>query len=159
MERIDECISFLAGKAAQTVSRLARERLAPYGITPVQYGVLQVLWEHGTATVRELTERTYPAQSESDYATVKTLLARLEAKGFVTRDRSRGVHSFAAAVERGDLIGRRRIGGAEVSARHANFFIAHPGAAAKDVLQLIDLVRNRVAERMGVELETEIEIW
>ena len=32
-------------------------------------------------------------------------------------------------------------------------------ATAKDVLQLIDVVRNRVAERMGVELETEIEIW
>ena len=28
MERIDECISFIAGKAAQTVARLARERLA-----------------------------------------------------------------------------------------------------------------------------------
>jgi UDP-N-acetylmuramate dehydrogenase len=51
------------------------------------------------------------------------------------------------------------VGGAEVSQRHANFFIANPGATAKDVLQLIDLVRNRVAERMGVELETEIEIW
>jgi UDP-N-acetylmuramate dehydrogenase len=52
-----------------------------------------------------------------------------------------------------------QVGGAEVSARHANFFIAKPGATAKDVLQLIDVVRNRVAERMGVELETEIEIW
>ncbi len=51
------------------------------------------------------------------------------------------------------------VGGAEVSQRHANFFIARPGATAKDVLQLIDVVRNRVAERMGVELETEIEIW
>ena len=52
-----------------------------------------------------------------------------------------------------------RVGGVEVSQRHANFFIANPGATAKDVLQLIDVVRNRVAERMGVELETEIEIW
>jgi MarR family transcriptional regulator, organic hydroperoxide resistance regulator len=43
MERIDECISFLAGKAAQAVSRLARERLEPFGITPVQYAVLQAL--------------------------------------------------------------------------------------------------------------------
>ena len=51
------------------------------------------------------------------------------------------------------------VGGAEVSQRHANFFVAKPGATAKDVLQLIDVVRNRVAERMGVELETEIEIW
>jgi UDP-N-acetylmuramate dehydrogenase len=52
-----------------------------------------------------------------------------------------------------------QLGGAEVSQRHANFFVAHPGATTKDVLQLIDVVRNRVAERMGVELETEIEIW
>ena len=51
------------------------------------------------------------------------------------------------------------VGGVEVSQRHANFFVAKPGATAKDVLQLIDAVRNRVAERMGVELETEIEIW
>jgi UDP-N-acetylmuramate dehydrogenase len=51
------------------------------------------------------------------------------------------------------------VGGVEVSQRHANFFVAKPGASARDVLQLIDVVRNRVAERMGVELETEIEIW
>ena len=51
------------------------------------------------------------------------------------------------------------VGGAEVSQRHANFIIAHPKATTRDVLKLIDLVRSRVAERMGVELETEIEIW
>lgn len=51
------------------------------------------------------------------------------------------------------------IGGAEVSQRHANFIIAHPKATTRDVLKLIDLVRSRVAERMGVELETELEIW
>jgi UDP-N-acetylmuramate dehydrogenase len=51
------------------------------------------------------------------------------------------------------------VGGVEVSQRHANFFITHPKATTRDVLKLIDLVRSRVAERMGVELETEIEIW
>ncbi len=51
------------------------------------------------------------------------------------------------------------VGGAEVSQRHANFIIAHPKATTRDVLKLIDLVRSRVAERMGVELETEIQIW
>ncbi|MEX0612921.1 MAG: UDP-N-acetylenolpyruvoylglucosamine reductase, partial [Pirellulales bacterium] len=51
------------------------------------------------------------------------------------------------------------VGGAQVSQRHANFVVTQPGATAKDVLQLIDVVRNRVAERMGVELESEIEIW
>jgi len=52
-----------------------------------------------------------------------------------------------------------QVGAVEVSQRHANFFVAKPGATAKEVLQLIDVVRNHVAERMGVELETEIEIW
>ena len=57
MERIDECISFLAGKAAQTVSRLTRERLAPFGVTPVQYAVLQVLWEQDGQSGAEIGAR------------------------------------------------------------------------------------------------------
>jgi len=52
-----------------------------------------------------------------------------------------------------------RVGGAEVSERHANFVVAHPGACARDVLRLIDMMRSKVAERFGVELELEIEIW
>ena len=52
-----------------------------------------------------------------------------------------------------------RIGGAEVSDRHANFIVADEGASSKDVLELIEVVRMAVQERLGVELETEIEIW
>ena len=52
-----------------------------------------------------------------------------------------------------------RVGGAEVSDRHANFIVAEPGATAQDVLRLIELVRSRVADRLGVELEMEIEVW
>ena len=52
-----------------------------------------------------------------------------------------------------------RVGGAEVSDRHANFIIAEPGATTHDVLRLIELVRSRVADRLGVELEMEIEVW
>src|SRR5262249_43429334 len=37
-----------------------------------------------------------------------------------------------------------RVGGAEVSDRHANFIIAQPGAKAADVLLLIDQIRQRV---------------
>jgi UDP-N-acetylmuramate dehydrogenase len=51
------------------------------------------------------------------------------------------------------------IGGAEVSDRDANFIMATPGAAADDVLRLIELVRTQVHERLGVDLETAIEIW
>lgn len=52
-----------------------------------------------------------------------------------------------------------RVGGAEISDRHCNFIVTSPEATSKDVLKLIDLVRSRVAERIGIELETEIEIW
>jgi UDP-N-acetylmuramate dehydrogenase len=52
-----------------------------------------------------------------------------------------------------------RIGGAEVSDRHANFIVAEPGTSAQDVLRLIELMRSRVADRVGVDLELEIEVW
>ena len=52
-----------------------------------------------------------------------------------------------------------RVGQAEVSDRHGNFIVANPQATSDDVLKLIDLVRERVAERLGIELEREIEIW
>ena len=52
-----------------------------------------------------------------------------------------------------------RVGAAEVSQRHANFIIANEGASSQDVLKLINLVRENVMERLGIELETEIEIW
>ncbi len=52
-----------------------------------------------------------------------------------------------------------RVGGAEVSDRHANFIVVDRDATSSDVLQLVDLVRSRVAEQLGVELELEIEVW
>lgn len=52
-----------------------------------------------------------------------------------------------------------KVGGAEVCDRHANFIVAHPGAKSADVLQLIELVRRTVQQRLGIELETEIVIW
>ena len=66
--------------------------------------------------------------------------------------------SAAALIEQAGLA-RTRVGGAEVSDRDANFIVVHTGATARDVLRLIDLVRSRVHERFGVELELEITVW
>ena len=52
-----------------------------------------------------------------------------------------------------------RIGSATVSPVHANFITAVRGGSARDVLTLIERVRDRVAERHGVELEREIVVW
>ena len=66
--------------------------------------------------------------------------------------------SAGMLIEQAGLKGTR-VGGVEVSQRHANFLAANEGASSQDVLRLIDLVRSRVAERLGVELETGLEIW
>lgn len=58
-------------------------------------------------TIREITDVLYPQGTESDYATVKKLLARLESKGCVARDRSEMVHVFRACIDRQDLVSRR----------------------------------------------------
>ena len=54
---------------------------------------------------------------------------------------------------------RMRVGGAEISDRHANYIVAQPGATAADVLALIDLVHQRVRQQFGYELELQIRIW
>jgi len=51
-----------------------------------------------------------------------------------------------------------KVGGAEVSQRHANFIVNSSSATAKDVLDLIDLVRERVKSQTGIELELEIQL-
>ena len=52
-----------------------------------------------------------------------------------------------------------QIGGAAVSEKHANFIIAQEGCKSRDVMRLIDVIRERVKERFDIELELEIEIW
>lgn len=50
-----------------------------------------------------------------------------------------------------------RIGRAEISRVHANFFVNLGGAQAADVMALIDLASEKVREKFGVELELEVE--
>lgn len=51
-----------------------------------------------------------------------------------------------------------RIGDAEISSIHANFFINHGAASAADVGKLIAKARQTVTERLGVSLELEVEL-
>ena len=51
-----------------------------------------------------------------------------------------------------------RIGNAEISPLHGNFFINHANTKAEDILALIQLVQETVKRKQGVELELEIEL-
>jgi UDP-N-acetylenolpyruvoylglucosamine reductase len=51
-----------------------------------------------------------------------------------------------------------RIGGALISLEHGNFIINEGHATAQNVLDLIELIRQRARSARGIELETEVEI-
>lgn len=63
----------------------------------------------------------------------------------------------ARLIESAGLKGRR-IGGAVVSAKHANFLINEGDASAADIENLIELVRAEVERVHGVQLATEVRI-
>jgi UDP-N-acetylmuramate dehydrogenase len=66
--------------------------------------------------------------------------------------------SAGALIDQAGLKGMR-IGGAEVSTKHANFIIAHPGCRADDVLRLIKVIKEKVYEKNEIVLESEVKIW
>lgn len=49
-----------------------------------------------------------------------------------------------------------RIGGAEVSVKHAGFIVNADHATAEDVLQLIEFIRNKILEKYNVTLVPEV---
>ena len=51
-----------------------------------------------------------------------------------------------------------RVGGAVVSAEHGNFIVNDGHATARDVLELVEILKQRVKAGRGVDLQTEIEI-
>ena len=65
---------------------------------------------------------------------------------------------FAGALIEGAGLKGVSVGGAQVSEKHAGFIINTGSATAKDVLDLIDLVKKRVFENSGVTLEPEVRI-
>lgn len=51
-----------------------------------------------------------------------------------------------------------KIGGAMVSAKHAGFIVNYSNATAKDVLNLIKYVKEKIYEKYGIKIEEEIRI-
>jgi UDP-N-acetylmuramate dehydrogenase len=68
---------------------------------------------------------------------------------------------------RGDFPGRvieaaglkgTRVGRIEVSPVHANYLVNLGDGTAQDALELIELVRQKVSEKLGIELEPEVRV-
>ncbi|MEM9355290.1 MAG: MarR family transcriptional regulator [Pseudomonadota bacterium] len=80
MDTIRACISFQAGAASKVIARMARARLAPHGITPIQFAVLHAVSEAPDQTAAEVG-----AALIIDSATIVGVIDRLAHMELVSR--------------------------------------------------------------------------
>jgi BlaI family penicillinase repressor len=74
-------------------------------VSPAETQVLRIVWEIGKATVQDVCDRL-PAERDITYATVQTLLRRLEKKGYLKHHNQGKAHVFFPAVKSEDVIKR-----------------------------------------------------
>jgi len=79
----------------------------PPTIPDSELDVLKVLWERGQATVREALETLRAAGRQWSYATVATLLDRLETKGLVDSDRTELAFVYRPTISSQEVRQRR----------------------------------------------------
>jgi len=77
---LEQCLNFVLTKAQHNVHQLFKAELAPFGVTPGQYGVLRCLWDENGQTARKLAERLV-----LDGSTLTGILDRMEQKGLIEK--------------------------------------------------------------------------
>ncbi|HSK98318.1 MAG TPA: MarR family transcriptional regulator [Euzebyales bacterium] len=80
---LEKQVCFALYSATRAVTQLYRPVLDALGLTYPQYLVMLVLWERGASTVKQLGQAL-----DLDSGTLSPLLKRLEAHGYVRRERS-----------------------------------------------------------------------
>ena len=125
---------------------MAKER--PPAVSPAETEVLRIVWQLGKATVQNVCEKL-PAKRKITYATVQTLLRRLEKKGYLKHDTQGKAHVFFAAVKSEDVIKRsvsdfldRLFGGDPVPLMQ--YLAEHGKMGAEDIGELKQLVGGKV---------------
>lgn len=77
---LEQCVNFVLTKAQRNVHQLFKAELAPYGVTPGQYGVLRCLWDENAQTAKKLADRLV-----LDGSTITGILDRMEQKGLIDK--------------------------------------------------------------------------
>ncbi len=73
-------------------------------VTETELSILQVMWDRGVATSRDITEVLYEEATDPKVASVQKLLERLESKGCIERDRSERAHRFRPLVSHEEFL-------------------------------------------------------
>lgn len=117
--------------------------------TDAELAILQVLWQHGPSTVREVHEKLSGTR-ETGYTTTLKLMQIMAEKGLVTRDESARTHVYHARRSRdatqrqlvSDLLDRAFGGSAAALVMQA--LSAHPASAEelREIRRLVDQHRR-----------------
>jgi len=108
------------------------------------------------------------ALAPDDPAAVRARLERFAAGRKATQPTELPSCGSVFLKPEGDFAGRlieaaglkgRRVGGIQISPKHANFFVNLGGGTAKDALELVGIAESEVARRFGVALTREFELW
>lgn len=140
--------------AGEIVTRTAAQLGFRYRKTELDGGIVTSVRFNVEPSDPAATHDRYLSIWNDKYATQPPL--KMRSAGCVFKNPSG--KSAGALIQQAGLKGHR-LGGAEISQRHANFIVAGDGASSGDVLGLIELAQVRVRGEFGVELELEVEIW
>ena len=123
----------------------------PPAISPAETEILRIVWQLGKATVQNVCNKL-PAKRKITYATVQTLLRRLEKKGYLKHYTEGKAHVFFAAVKSEDVIKRsvsdfldRLFGGDPVPLMQ--YLAEHGKIGADDIESLKELANGKVKVR------------
>jgi UDP-N-acetylmuramate dehydrogenase len=108
---------------------------------------LQLVRRPAAIVWKEIRQRLKLRKSSEPFA--------LASAGFVWKNPSALI--ARRLIDGAGLRGKRK-GGAEISAKSSNFIINRGGATPNDVVELMDMTRERVQARFGVTLDTEIRM-
>jgi UDP-N-acetylmuramate dehydrogenase len=140
-------------RAGETVQRSRDELHFAYRSSSLdELIILEAVFEMETGDPVEITKR----MQRNWIVKRASLPPSATPQGYIFKDAS-GT-SAASIIEQAGLAGMR-VGDAELSGHNANFILAGRNATSADVRELIDNVQRTVADRLGVQLETAIEMW
>ena len=127
-----------------------------------EFGYRRSVFSDGSRLVISATMELQPGEEDAIRSRMAELMEKRKSKQPLewpsagsTFKRPEGYFA-AALIDQCGLKGFR-VGGAQVSEKHAGFVINAGGATCRDILDLMDAVRERVFRATGVELEPEVK--